>query len=154
MKEITLRVPESMVRLIEEWVKHVPEMELVSLEESGEYELEEMHRRMAVAIRMTLQNGAIRFTYDFTWIMAAVNEGAVKGLGGFKSPQSFIDYLTELGLEHVPSRSTLSTWYGKVLGSYPNWVFTDTQDPREILRRNNVVRQLISALNKAARSCG
>ena len=45
MKEITLRVPESMVRLIEEWVKHVPEMELVSLEESGEYELEEMHRR-------------------------------------------------------------------------------------------------------------
>ena len=62
-----------------------------------------------------------------------------------------MDYLTSLGIERVPSRTTLSTWYGRVLGTYPDWEFTDTEDPQEILRRKNVVRQLISILNKVGR---
>ena len=151
MKEITFRVPNEMVPLLEEWAKHIPEMEVVSLKESGEYEFDEINRRMALAVKMLKQNGAMRYGYDYTWIMAAIGEGVVEGLGGFKSPQSFMDYLTSIGVEHVPSRTTLSTWYGKVLGTYPNWEFIDTQDPHEILRRKNVVRQLISALNRATK---
>ena len=151
MKEITFRVPDELVPLLEEWVKHIPEMEVVSLKESGEYELDEINRRMALAVKMLKQNGAMRYGYDYTWIMAAIGDGVVEGLGGFKSPQSFMDYLTSIGVEHVPSRTTLSTWYGKVLGTYPNWEFIDTQDPHEILRRKNVVRQLISALNRATK---
>ena len=151
MKEITFRVPDEMVHLLEEWAKHIPEMEVVSLKESGEYELDEINRRMALAVKMLKQNGAMRYGYDYTWIMAAIGDGVVEGLGGFKSPQSFMDYLTSIGVEHVPSRTTLSTWYGKVLGTYPNWEFIDTQDPHEILRRKNVVRQLISALNRATK---
>ena len=151
MKEITFRVPNEMVPLLEEWAKHIPEMEVVSLKESGEYELDEINRRMALAVKMLKQNGAMRYGYDYTWIMAAIGDGVVEGLGGFKSPQSFMDYLTSIGVEHVPSRTTLSTWYGKVLGTYPNWEFIDTQDPHEILRRKNVVRQLISALNRATK---
>ena len=141
-----------MVSLLEEWVKHIPEMEIVSLEESGEYELDEINRRMTIALNLMKQVGVIRYGYDYTWIMVAINDGAIKGLGAFKSPQSFMDYLRNLGVEKVPSRTTLSTWFGKVFGSYPNWEFTDTEDPQEILRRKNVVRQLISVLNKAAKT--
>lgn len=151
MKEVTFRVPDSMVSLLEEWVKHIPEMEIVSLEKSGEYEVDEVNRRMTIALNLMKQVGVIRYGYDYTWIMVAINDGAIKGLGAFKSPQSFMDYLRNLGVENVPSRTTLSTWFGKVFGSYPNWEFTDTEDPQEILRRKNVVRQLISVLNKAAK---
>lgn len=154
MKEITLRVPDEMVQLIEEWAKHVPEMEVVSLKESGSYEHDEIDRRMALAINLLKENGAMRYCYDYAWIMAAIGDGAVEGLASFKSPQKFMDYLTSLGVENVPSRSTLSTWFGKVLGTYPDWEFTDTQDRYEILRRKNVVKQLISALNKGAKRDG
>ena len=151
MKEITFRVPDSMVPLLEEWVKHIPEMELVSLEESGQYEIDEIDRRMTIALRLLKEAGAIRYAYDYTWIMVAINDGAIKGMGEFKSPKSFMNYLSSLGIEHVPSRSLLSAWYGKVYGTYPNWEFMDTQDPQEILRRKNVVRQLISMLNRASK---
>ena len=151
MKEITFRVPDEMVTLLEEWVKHIPEMEVVSVKESGEYEMDEINRRMALAIRELKRNGVMRYGYDLTWIMVGIGDGAVEGLGSFKSPQSFMDYLTSIGVEYVPSRTTLSTWYGKVLGTYPDWEFVDTQDPNEILRRKNVVRQLIVALNRVAK---
>ena len=152
MKEITLRVPASMVPLVEEWVKHIPEIELASLEESGVYEIDEINRRMALALKILKENRAIRYGYDYTWIMVAIGDGVVKGLNGFKSPQSFMDYLKSLGVDKVPSRTTISTWFGRVLGIYPNWEFTDTKDPNETMRRKNVVRQLLSALNKAANS--
>ena len=151
MKEITFRVPDSMVPLLEEWVKHIPEMELVSLKESGQYEIDEIDRRMTIALRLLKEAGAIRYAYDYTWIMVAINDGAIKGMGEFKSPKSFMNYLSSLGIEHVPCRSLLSAWYGKVYGTYPNWEFMDTQDPQEILRRKNVVRQLISMLNRASK---
>ena len=149
MKEITLRVPDDMAQLIELWAERIPEMEIVSRQDSTEYGLDEMNRRMACALSTLLANKAIRFSYDYTWIMVAINDGAINGLGGFRSPQRFMDYLKELGVEHVPSRTTLSTYFNKVIGSYPNWEFIDTQDPQEILRRKNIINQLISALNKA-----
>lgn len=150
MKEITLRVPDSMVHLIEEWVEYIPEMEIVKKRESRDYGLDDINLRMALALKVLKQNGAIRFGYDYTWIMVGISDGVVEGLGGFKSPQRFMDYMESLGVEQVPSRTTLSTWFGKVLGKYPDWEFTDTQDPQEIQRRKNVVRQLVAALNKAA----
>lgn len=150
MQEITLRVPESLVPLIEEWVKHIPEIELASLEESGAYETDEINRRMALALKILKENRAIRYSYDYTWIMVAIGDGVVNGLSGFRSPKSFIEYLINLGVKSVPSRSTVSTWFGRVIGKYPDWEFTDTKDPNEIMRRKNIVRQLISALNKAA----
>ena len=150
MKEITLRVPDSMVPLIEEWVKHIPEIELASLEESGVYEIDEINRRISLAMKILKENRAIRYGYDYTWIMVAIGDGVVEGLSGFRSPKSFIEYLINLGVKSVPSRSTVSTWFGRVIGKYPDWEFTDTKDPNEIMRRKNIVRQLLSALNKAA----
>lgn len=150
MKEITLRVPESLVPLIEEWVRHIPEIELASLKESGVYETDEINRRISLALKILKENRAIRYGYDYTWIMVAIGDGVVNGLSGFRSPKSFIEYLINLGVKSVPSRSTVSTWFGRVIGKYPEWDFTDTKDPNEIMRRKNIVRQLLSALNKAA----
>ena len=149
MKEITFRVPDELVPLLEEWAKHIPEMEIIGQKESQDYGLGDMDCRMALALEVLRQNNTIRHLYDYTWIMVAIGDGAIEGMGGFKSPQSFMDYLSSLGVEHIPSRTTLSTFYNKVWGTYPDWEFTDTEDPQEILRRKNVVRQLISALNKA-----
>ena len=148
MKEITIRVPDDMAQLLVEWVKHIPEMEIVCREESTDYGLGDMDRRMALALEVLKQNKTIRYLYDYTWIMVAIVDGVINGLGGFRSPQSFMDYLGSLGVERIPSRTTLSTFNNNVLGTYPDWEFTDTDDPQEILRRKNVVRQLISALNK------
>ena len=148
MKEITIRVPDDMAQLLVEWVKHIPEMEIVCREESTDYGLGDMDRRMALALEVLKQNKTIRYLYDYTWIMVAIGDGVINGLGGFRSPQSFMDYLGSLGVERIPSRTTLSTFNNYVFGAYPDWEFTDTDDPQEILRRENVVRQLISALNK------
>ena len=150
MQEITLRVPESLVPLIEEWVRHIPEIELASLKESGVYETDEINRRISLALKILKENREIRYGYDYTWIMVAIGDGVVNGLSGFRSPKSFIEYLINLGVKSVPSRSTVSTWFGRVIGKYPDWEFTDTKDPNEIMRRKNIVRQLLSALNKAA----
>ena len=148
MKEITFRVPDNMAQLLEEWVKHIPELEIVCSEESTDYALGNMDRQMALALEVLRQNKTIRYLYDYTWIMVAIGDGAINGMGGFKSPQKFMDYLSSLGVERIPSRTTLSTFNNNVFGTYPDWEFTDTEDPQEILRRKNVVRQLISALNK------
>ena len=150
MKQVTLRVPDDMAALIEQLAARMPEVEIVTREQPSTDDdgLGDTDRRVALAVKTLQQNGALRNPYDYTWIMVAVGDGTVKGMGAFRSPQSFMDYLHGIGVEHVPSRSTLSAWYNKVLGKYPDWEFTDTEDPQEILRRKNVVRQFLSAMRK------
>ena len=150
MKQVTLRVPDDMVTLIEQLAARMPEVEIVSREEiqSCDEGLGDMERRVALAIQVLQKNGALRSPFDYTWIMVAIGDGVVKGMGRFRSPQSFMDYLRGLGVEYVPSRSTLSAWYNRVLGTYPDWEFTDTKDQQEILRRKNVVRQFLNAMRK------
>lgn len=152
MKELIIRVPDDMAHLIEEWAKHIPEMVLVSREEAEPIELGDIDLRMNMALQTLKQRGVIRYVYDYTWIMLAISEGAVRGMNGFRSPQSFIDYLKRLGVERIPSRSTLSEWNNKVIGVYPRWEFTDTVDNQEICRRKSVVKQLISVMNEPIES--
>ena len=152
MKELIIRVPDDMAHLIEEWAKHSPEMELVCREEAEPIGLGDMDCRMALALQTLKQRGVIRYVYDYTWIMLAISDGAIKGMNGFRSPQSFIDYLRYLGVERVPSRSTLSEWNNRVIGEYPRWEFTDTRDNQEISRRKSVVKQLIIVLNEVTES--
>ena len=149
MKDITLRVPDEMVPLLEEWAKHIPEMEVVCRKESVESDLDDIDRRMALAFEVLIQNGTLNSPCDYTWIMVAIGDGAVNGMGAFRSPQSYMDYMKSIGVKSIPSRATLSAWYNKVIGTYPEWEFTDTRDPQEIQKRKNIARQFISALNKA-----
>ena len=150
MKEITLRVPDQMVALVEKLAEHMTEVEIEKREEQplGDDGLSDIDHRVALAMSVLQRNGALRNPYDYTWIMVAIGDGMIEGLGAFRSPQSFMDYLHGLGIKNVPSRSTLSAWYGRVFGKYPDWEFTDTTDPTEILRRKNVFRQFQSAMRQ------
>ena len=149
MKQVVLRIEDSAFERFMGIVSLCPQVEVDSQDEIPDYGLDELTKRVALAIKTLQRNKVIRHLYDYTWIMVGIGDGVVEGMGSFGSPQKFMDYLKSIGVERVPSRTTLSTWYGRVIGKYPDWEFVDTQDPQEIQRRKNVVRQFISALNKA-----
>ena len=107
---------------------------------------------MVYAIQTLRNNHVFRFGYDYTWIMMAINEGLVDDYEGFKSPQAFLDYLYEIGIDKLPTRSTLFRAFSKTLDLYPNWIFLDIKDKGESLRRKNVVKQFLSAFWKAKRT--
>ena len=69
MTEITFRVPDTMVHLMEEWAKHIPEIEVVETKESKVYGLDDMNHRMALAFKSLKENGAMRHYYDYAWII-------------------------------------------------------------------------------------
>ncbi len=106
---------------------------------------------MVYAIQTLRNNHVFRFGYDYTWIMMAINEGLVDDYEGFKSPQAFLDYLYEIGIEKLPTRYSLSLAYSKTLNSYPEWTFIDVENACETLRRKNVVKQFLSAYGVAKR---
>ena len=126
MKEITLRVTEEIAQLVKQWAEQLRE------------------------------NKVMVHPYDFTWIMAAINQYAVDGIEGFRSSNAFVKYLKELGVEDVPCRDTVSSNINKVEDVYPTWTFSDTEEPYEVRRRRNVARrnvaiQFVAAYNKAKR---
>ena len=148
MKEVVLRMEDSAYDVFTGFMALCSAVRIVSRQEVCDLERGQSDRFVTQALAVLLQNGVMTHPFDYTWIMVAIGDGAVKGLGAFRSPQSFMDYLGCHGVERVPSRSNLSAWFNKVLGKYPDWHFTDTTDPHEILRRKNVARQFISALNR------
>lgn len=149
MKQVGLRIEDSAFERFMGIVSLCPQVEVASQNEMPDYGPDEITQKVALAIKVLQRNKTIRHLYDYTWIMVGIGDGVVEGMGAFGSPQKFMDYLRSIGMERVPSRTTISTWFGRVIGKYPNWEFVDTQDPQEIQRRKNVVRQFISAINKA-----
>ena len=103
------------------------------------------------AINTLRNNGVFRHAYDYTWIMMAINQGLIEDLDAFRSPQAFIDYLAELGIDKLPTRFSISLAFSKTLDTYPEWTFIDVSDACEILRRKNVVKQFLSAYGVAKR---
>ena len=104
--------------------------------------------RLRHAVEQLQEDGVFKRPFDHTWIMVVVQQGFAEGLKPFRSPQSYRDYLREIGVKDVPCRSTLSSAYKKYSGRWPNLTFSDTDDPKETVRRNNVGRRFLSAFNK------
>lgn len=104
--------------------------------------------RMRQAVETLQKERVFKRPFDHTWILVVVQQGFADGLKPFVSPQSYRDYLREIGVKSVPCRSTLSSAYKKVSGKWPNLAFSDTDDPKETLRRNNVGRRFLSAFKK------
>ena len=104
--------------------------------------------RMRQAMVLLKEERVIRRPFDYTWIMVMVNQGFVEDLKPFVSYQSFREHLLEIGVRNVPCRSTLCNAYKKFSGKWPNLAFSDTDDPKETLRRNNVGRRFLSAFKK------
>lgn len=85
--------------------------------------------------------GMIENLYDYTWVMGVMND--TEGLPHFDSPSSFIKYLTGLGIENLPSESTIKKEYGKMLGKFPEWTFIG-KDKTESDRRINVAKRFLN----------
>jgi len=103
------------------------------------------------AINSLRNDGVFRYSFDYAWIMMAINEGVIEDFEGEMSLQGFIDYLKELGFNNLPCRTSLYNAYSKTLDSFPEWTFIDVKDAGEILRRKNVVKQFLSAYGVAKR---
>ena len=108
----------------------------------------DINSRVCQAVELLQKEKAIKHAFDYKWIMEVIDQGLVKGLGKFDNPNSFREYLIDIGVKHVPSRGTLYNKKWECRGEYPNLTFTDTDDPKEVLRRNNVGRRFLSAVNK------
>lgn len=84
------------------------------------------------------QEGILKRRYDFTWVMWGVNCAAGRML--FGSSQSFLDYLTDCGIDQLPSIASLQSHNQNFsLSNRPDqWTFRDNQDEQERQRRIRV----------------
>lgn len=87
------------------------------------------------------QENLLKKLLDYTWLMAVMNE--TKDLPNFSSPNSFVVYLKTLGLDNLPSVSTVKKAYEKLIDNFPNWTFIG-KDDTEAKRRINVAKRFLN----------
>ena len=106
MKQVVLRIEDSAFEYFKAFINLCPSIEIVC--EFSELEVrKQLDICIESAIRELLKNKVIRKPSDFTYIMQAVNDKKVEGVPYFYTPDAFIGYLTELGIEGLPGRSTI-----------------------------------------------
>lgn len=88
---------------------------------------------------------------DLAYVMIGANNGAIKGLDYFLTPDDFTGYLQQLGFTHLPKRSTLYNKLNDTVGKFPDWTFVNDAKPKEKIRRKNVFSRFSSAFVKAKR---
>lgn len=57
-----------------------------------------------------------------------------------------------MGVQPLPSKTTIASAYNNVVGDFPDWAFLDEPDGTETLRRKNVVNRFRSAFMRAKRA--
>ena len=97
------------------------------------------------ALATLKKEGEIVHLYDFTWPLIAMNED--KDLPSFDTPTSYLGYMRKIGVKNLPSRSTISKYYDKAHGQFPNCTFEDA-DTTETTRRNNVGKRFINLVKR------
>ena len=116
-------------------------------ENAEEPPAETIEDKIRHAIRTMQKEGVLKHRYDYLWMMLVLND--TDELPHFGNPNSFLQYLrTNIGLDGLPSESSLQKKYGETLGHCPDWTFRDTDDTPEVNRRNNVGKRFLSLLRK------
>ena len=151
MKEITWRVPDDMVVLMEQLAQHLEGVEIADVHDGTMTETD-IDRCFRLAFMELKQDNVIRKPRDYAWIMIALEQNVVKDFNGFSSHQAYIDYLEMLGMEGLPGRTTLFRAYNLTEGVYPNWTFLDNPKMEEALRRKNIIVRFTSAFMRAKRA--
>jgi Arc/MetJ-type ribon-helix-helix transcriptional regulator len=145
MKEITIRVPDDMAALIEQWAERIPEMELVKVDESALLSNGSMAERIRYAIVELRTERLLRRKFDYAWLKVAMD--STDDLPSFESAQRYLDYLCdELRLDGLPCESSISKMMDTARGPLFNWTFSDTNDEIETTRRNNIVKRFFNLM--------
>lgn len=151
MKKVTLLVPDENMALVDNLVKAITGMEIVDIKDVGsieEFQRKTPKERLDHALIVLVQEkGVIANKYDFAWLYAVVKEGYLKDIKIYSSVKSFRQYLKDIGIQNVPSNSTISDKYGCLKGKFPNWTFSDC-DITESQRRINVAKRFLSLYHK------
>lgn len=150
MTRIVLDVQEDISKTVVDMLQLCSGVEIVNVGEEELASEEQVAACVAQAIA-ELRADKIAFrSYDFTWILVAMNQYVVEDIEGFRSPQAFVDYLRLAGVEDLPYRTSLHI--NNVEGIFPDWQFVDTEEPQEVLRRINIVKRFLSAYRRAKRA--
>ena len=149
MIEIVLKISDNALDDFLGITRHCPFIEVVSTSQDIDSK-EILDKCFYEAIIELQRDRLLRTRSDYTYIMLAVNDRAVDGFY-FYSPLDYLDYMSQLGLEHLPGKSVLYDTVKKVSMHYPNWSFLDNPDDNERIRRKNIVVRFISAFNRAKR---
>lgn len=150
MIELTIRVPEAVAPEI----KMLAE-KLASVVEGGDDEWldeDDFTSFFRKAIDELWRDRVLKRPRDYGWIMAALDQGLIDDIEPFASPSKFREYLKILGVQPLPSKTTIASAYNNVVGDFPDWAFLDEPDGTEVLRRKNVVNRFRSAFMRAKRA--
>ncbi len=108
---------------------------------------EKMKVKVASTIEKMYMEGVMKYKYDYTWLMMAMNE--IDDLPDFDFPTAFFDYLNSCHIKMpLPNRTSIGRYYDKAKGSFPNWTYTDANE-RETNRRNNIAKRFMSLFKSA-----
>ena len=105
-------------------------------------------RLIKQAIETMMDEGVIKHSYDLAFVMLLMKE--TDGLPHFDSPNSFLTYISDLGIDDLPSEDSIKKKLSATFGKYPAWRFTDQKgkDATEAKRRNNVASRFLSLYRK------
>lgn len=103
-------------------------------------------RRILHAVSVMQQEGMFKHAYDYAWVMLVMNQ--TRELPHFDSIPSFCSYLSSIGIESLPSLSSVTKKAGVARREHPGWTFADTADANETRRRNNVASRFLSLVRK------
>lgn len=152
MKEVVLRIEDSVLEKFLGIVQLCPQVELVG---SGDCvdTMDVIDKSFAHAISELRDRKVFKTPADYTYIMKAANDGAIFHSLFFLTPTDFIAYLELLGMKNLIGRSTLYNTKDSIRGKYPDWTFNDSDvvSQYEVLRRKNIVVQFLSAFSKERR---
>ena len=144
MRQIILNVEDAAYEQFMGMVALCPQLEVFS--DGDVYETRDVvDMCVARAIKTLVKRRTLRYAYDYSFIMLAINQGLVDKQLFFFNPLEFIDYLKEIGIEKLPGKSSLYDAIAQIHGSYPDWTFGDHPSAFENIRRKNVFKQFLSA---------
>lgn len=105
-------------------------------------------RLIKQAIETMMDEGVIKHSYDLAFVMLLMKE--TDGLPRFDSPNSFLTYISDLGIDDLPGEDSIKKKLSATFGKYPAWTFTDQKgkDATEAKRRNNVASRFLSLYRK------
>ena len=137
------------MKQIHEDIKRLKGVEMIEcdMEEEMKESRNGLKESIKRAINIMWAEVELKYKYDHTWIMMTMNE--TEWLPSFATPTEYLDYMEECDMkDRLPDRSTISKYYDKARGTFPNWTFTDAKE-KEKTRRNNVGKRFLNLLQRA-----